>query len=204
MEAAIQRIVVFGLAGRAHCELHHGGLRPVVRDAACDREARAAVGAVGECVAIPTVRGVEKLAQAVRAGGGVGGDARTNLACYLTRYNQETRFAFHSQLLRCNGIDSGQWRGFHSQACEEGVDVMGRTLDFDGDSVRIVSDRSCESLLRGEAVDEWPEADALHDTANQYPAPALRAVLCASRGCFARFSFWMICFDQIGATAVQG
>jgi hypothetical protein len=76
-------------------------------------------------------------------------------------------------------------------------------FDLDGDPVRIVSDEACESLLRGEAVYEWPEADALHDTANQHSAPALRAVLCASRGRFVRFSYRMVCFDQIGSAAVR-
>ena len=55
VKAAVERIVVFGLAGRAHCELRHRGLRPVVGNAARDGEARAAVGAVEEGIAIAAV-----------------------------------------------------------------------------------------------------------------------------------------------------
>ena len=166
-----KRIVVFGLAGRAHGELGHGGLRPVVRDAARDGEARAAVGAVGEWVAITAVGGVEELTQAVRAGRGIGGDAGRDLPYYLTRDNQEIRFAFHSQVLSCNGIDSGQWRDLYTETGKESLNALSLAFDLDADPVRIVSDEACESLLRGEAVDEWPEADALHHTANQHSSP---------------------------------
>ena len=54
--------------------------RPVVRDAADDREPRAAVGAVDERVAVAAVGGVEQLGQAVVAGRRVGGDQRVGLA----------------------------------------------------------------------------------------------------------------------------
>ena len=57
-------------------EAGHRRVRPVVGDAAHDREARAAVGAVEERVAVAPVGRVEQLAQAVVAGGDVGGDER--------------------------------------------------------------------------------------------------------------------------------
>ena len=75
VEAAVERIVVLGLAGGAHGEARHRGLRPVVGDAAGDGEARAAVGAVEKGITEAAVAGVEKLAEAIRTGGGVGGDA---------------------------------------------------------------------------------------------------------------------------------
>ena len=78
VEAPVARVVVLGRAGVAHGEAGHGGGGPVVGDAQRDGEARAAVGAVGEGVAVAAVGRVGELGRAGRAGGQVGadGDAR--------------------------------------------------------------------------------------------------------------------------------
>ena len=80
MKAAIGGIVVLRLAGWAHFEARHRGLRAVVGDAARDGEARSAVGAVEERIAVAAVGGIEQLAQTVGAGGRVGGNAGADLA----------------------------------------------------------------------------------------------------------------------------
>ena len=72
VEPPVGRVAVLGVAGVAQGEGAHRRLRPVVRELLDDRGARPAVGAVGERVAVPPVRGVEQLAQAVVAGGDVG------------------------------------------------------------------------------------------------------------------------------------
>ena len=74
VEAAVARVLVLGPAARAHREAGHRRQRPVVGDAAHDREARAAVRAVDERVAVAAVGGVEQLGEAVVAGRGVGRD----------------------------------------------------------------------------------------------------------------------------------
>ncbi len=66
--AAVARVLVFRAAGRAHGEARHGRTLTVIRDAPDDRQTGAAMGAVEEWVAIPAVRGIEKLAQAIPAG----------------------------------------------------------------------------------------------------------------------------------------
>jgi len=80
VEAAVGGVVVFSLAGGAHGERGHGGLGAVVGDAAGDGEARAAVGAVEERVAVAAVGEVEEFAEAVGASGGVGGNAGADAA----------------------------------------------------------------------------------------------------------------------------
>ena len=80
VEAAVEWIVVLGLAGGAHFEARHRGLRAVVGDAAGDGEARAAVGAIEKWIAVAAVGGIEQFAQAVGAGGGVGGNAGAHAA----------------------------------------------------------------------------------------------------------------------------
>ncbi len=59
VEAAVERIVVLRLARGAHLEAGHRRGRPVVGDAAHDREPRAAVRAVDERIAVAAVGGVE-------------------------------------------------------------------------------------------------------------------------------------------------
>ena len=68
VEAPIGRVVVLRRAGGAHRKARHGGVRPVVGQAACDREAGPAVGAIDERVARPPVGWVVELGQAIGAG----------------------------------------------------------------------------------------------------------------------------------------
>src|SRR2546430_15638195 len=79
MEAAVARVVILGRAALAHLERCHGGERPVVGDAPHDREARPAVGAVGERVAVAAVGLVPQLRPAGGAGGPGGGEPRPAL-----------------------------------------------------------------------------------------------------------------------------
>ncbi len=72
VEAAVGRILILAPAGLAHLERGHARVGAVVGDGADDREARSAVGAVDERVAEAPVLRIEKLAQAVVAGGDVG------------------------------------------------------------------------------------------------------------------------------------
>ena len=67
VKASVARIVVLRAAALAHHERRHRRQRPVVGDAAHDREAGAAVGAVDERVAKAPVGRVEELGQAVLA-----------------------------------------------------------------------------------------------------------------------------------------
>ena len=87
-------IVVLRLAGGAHFEARHRGLRAVVGNAARDGEARAAVGAVEEGIAVAAVARIEQLAQAVRAGGCVGGNAGRDLTVRLAGGDAEVYFPF--------------------------------------------------------------------------------------------------------------
>src|SRR5271167_4140465 len=48
VEPPVFRVVIFGAAAFAHLERGHGSLRPVVRDAAHDGEARPAIRTVDE------------------------------------------------------------------------------------------------------------------------------------------------------------
>ena len=173
-------IVVLGLAGRAHFEARHGGLRAVVGNAARDGEARAAVGAVEEGIAVAAVVGTKQLAQAVSAGGRVGGNAGGDLAARLAGDDAEFFFSFWRNVADNDRIDAREGRSFGVEAAAKGFDAIGGSLDLDGHAAGIVADEAGQSLFLREAVDEGTKADALHDAAHREgfaPLPTLRAVL---------------------------
>ncbi len=93
VEAAIAGVVVLAPAGRAHLEPGHRRGRAVVGDAAHDREARAAVGAVDERVAEAAVGRVAQLGQAVVAGRGVRRDERVGVAVRFALDDAEVALA---------------------------------------------------------------------------------------------------------------
>src|SRR5262249_38026161 len=72
VETAIQRVFVLLDAFRAHHELLHGRVGPVIGQRLDDRKARAAVRAVGERVAMAAVIRIGNVVQAIRANGEVG------------------------------------------------------------------------------------------------------------------------------------
>src|SRR5205807_7633377 len=83
VEAAVQGIVVFCLAGGAHGEDAHGGLVAIVGDILDDCEAGATVGAVDKGIMITSICGIEEFSKAVVAGGGIRRDERVALGTGL-------------------------------------------------------------------------------------------------------------------------
>ncbi len=72
MEPPRGRIPILRLACRAHREGPHGRPAAVVGQRVDDREPRAAVGAVDEGAAMPSIGGIAQLGKACPAGGDVG------------------------------------------------------------------------------------------------------------------------------------
>ena len=176
MEAAVQRVVVLALTGRAHGELRHRGLRAVVGDAAGDGEARTAVGAVQKGIAVAAVEGREQLAQAIRAGGRIGRNPGTHTSSHLAGDDLESRpsgkdFAGRSQFAHRDRVDARQGRRLGAQATEKGIHALFRPFDLDGDPAGVVADKARQALLQGQPVDKRTVANALHHAADQRRAP---------------------------------
>src|SRR6266567_9641321 len=91
VEAAIQRVVVLPLAGMAHREGSHRGLRSVVRDAARDGEPRAAIGAVQKWIAIAAIAWVKQFAEAIGASSRVGGNSGAYTSKHLAADYRKAR-----------------------------------------------------------------------------------------------------------------
>ena len=106
VETAIERIGVFGGATRAHGEILHGRCGAIVGQRPDDGEARAAVRAVDERVAVAAVCGVEQLIQTVVAGGEVGGNQRGLLSIVIVgEADVERAEPFQRHLLEVDLLD---------------------------------------------------------------------------------------------------
>ena len=166
MKAAVGGIVVLRLAGRAHLEIRHRGLRAVVGNPARDGEARAAIRAVQKRIAIAAIVRIEQLAQAVGTRRRIGGNAGRNLAAGRAGDDTKTSLA-RGPRCNCNGrIDAREGRSFSLQPAAKGIDAASWSFDFDGDTAGVVADKTCETLLRCEPVDEGPKTHTLHNTAH--------------------------------------
>ena len=143
VEAAVRGIVVLRLAGRAHGEARHRGLRTVVGNAARDGEARAAVGAVQKWIAVAAVVGIEQLAQAVRAGGRVGGNAGADLAAAsLATMRKSCSRLWTERLAHRNRVDARKRRRLGFEPAAKCFHPLGRPLNLDRHPAGIVADES--------------------------------------------------------------
>jgi len=165
MEAAVGRVVVFAPAGRAHFKSRHAGVRPVVGQMARQRIARAAMRAVDEGVAPAAVGGIEQLGEAVRAGGGIGRHRGIRRAVATDFYFEAACIA-ERRFRRLHRGDARQRGRFRLQPDDQRLDCLRRALRLDVHALAVVAHPAGELQLLRQAIDEGPEADALHLTAH--------------------------------------
>ena len=162
VKAPVGRILVLGAAALAHRERGHRGERPVVWNVPHDREARAAVGAVDERVAVAAVGGVEELQQALVAGRAVGGHARVRLAGATALPDLEPVRAGRLHGQGEHSLHLRQRRRLRREAPDEGVERRPLPLHLDQHPALVVQDEPGQPELTRQAVDVGPEAHALH------------------------------------------
>ncbi len=172
VEPAVARVLVFAPARLAHLEPGHRRVRPVVRQRLDDREPRAAVRAVGEGIAVASVGWIEDLGQALWTGGDVGQDQR-RLRAAGAFANLEAGEADRVEIRRLQPVDDRARRTVAGDAQQELLERGAPAFDLDDHTRRGVDDPAAQAEIRGEAIDEWPEPDAL-DGASDLHAEALR------------------------------
>ncbi len=160
---AVGRVAILGRAGVAHVECRHRGVRPVVREIADDREARAAVRAGDEGVAEPTVVRVVHLGDAVVADRRVGRDQGSAAGHAATLDDPETSFVGGRARRSRHRFDPREWRCLGDEAPGELVDARLRSRHLDEHAGRVVADEPVEAGLGRQTVHERPEPDTLHD-----------------------------------------
>jgi len=162
VEAAIERIVVFGLALRAHRKYSHRGLRTVVGDPPSDGEAWPAVGAIKKWITVPAIGGVEEFAEAIGTGSGISRNAGAYVPVSLAGDDAEGNLASRCKVREQNGIDPRQrWR-FGVETADERSDAELSTLKLDDHSIGVVTNEAGKMFFGCEAINERSKADTLN------------------------------------------
>ncbi len=162
VEAAVAGIGVLADTLPTGREAPHRRARPVVRETLDDRVARTAARAIGERIPIPPRRRVAGLRVARVARREVGGERGAGDAVDDARDDPE---ALHAHRRQLRDLDAGDVRGRWSVASEHRDEVAhhgSRSLDLEVHAVAPIGDPAREAALDRGAVDERPEADALH------------------------------------------
>ena len=118
---------------------------------------------VGAAHAVATVARVRQLGQAVAARRHVRGDQCGGLARAPAAKDLKAVLAGRAQRLGVHPLDHGQRRRLLGEALQKARDRLARSLHLQQDATLVVAHPARERVLAGEAVDEGPEADALHD-----------------------------------------
>ena len=170
VEPPVQGIAVFRPAGGAQVEPAHRGQGPVVGQALDDGEARPAVGAVGERVAVAAGRRIPQLGQAVLAGGHIRGYQRLPAAAGAVA-DAEIPFAQGAQPADPHFLHRRQTGRLLPQVADEGLHLVPLPFRFHRDPGGMVIHPAGKRMLPGQPVDEGTEAHSLHDAADFQTGP---------------------------------
>ena len=166
VETPIAGIVVFRLAGPAHREGRHTGAGAIVGDGAHDREPGAAMGAVGEGVAIASAGRIADLGEAGGAGGGIGDHAGPDRARAAGQDAKARRRRRPGQGLRLQAVDARERRRLGLQAPEEAPARSRRTPDPDQHALGVVPDLAAQAAVGRQPPGVGPKAHALNEAAH--------------------------------------
>ena len=172
VETTVAGVVVLGPACRAHREARHRRQGAVVRDPADDAEARPAVGAVGERVAVAPVGRVPQLPQAIGAGGAVRRDRRVGPPVGRALADREAATADGIALLGDDPLEHRQRRRVGREPGEKLRHRGTRALDLQQHPTRVVEHEAAQPKPRGLPVHVRSKADALHRSLDPRAGPA--------------------------------
>ena len=164
VEASIGRVGVFAGATRAHLEGLHRSCRTVVGQRVDDGEARPAVRAVDERVAVAPVVGVEQLGQAIVAGGQVGRHQRGLLRRRVVgKADLEAGEILQRHFLEIDFRHLGRRRRVHVQLGHEPVKQLRLALGMDEHALGCIKHPTVDQVFFRQAVHERAETHPLHD-----------------------------------------
>jgi hypothetical protein len=163
MEPPVFRIVILLKTIRTHCEVRHGGVRPVIGDRSGDGIPGPAIRTVDEGIKESPVGGIEQFPEAIIADRDVGryeGKWTTSRGI-STGKNGKMRVPFMGQRSYGEIGYPGERRRFAANA----LDKIGNpcSLDVNQDPFTGVRYISLEIERLREVIDSGPETNALHD-----------------------------------------
>ncbi len=136
VKPAVAHVVIFPLAQHAHREFLHRGIRPVVRHRLDDREARSAMGTVGERIAIAAIARLENLHHTVRAGRDIGQNERRIGPAGLAVQHRKFRVADGVEKRKFEALDDRLRWLFALDTNEKLPQRCARALKLNGDTLR--------------------------------------------------------------------
>ena len=169
VKAPVAGVLVLLAAGRAEREAPHRRALTVVGQVLDDREARAAVGAVGERIVVAPVGRVQHLAPAVRAGGDVRRHQLVGVRVDQAAEDGERRRALRLRRGALAGRDVRARRRLPRQRVDESLHGGRRAFSQDLHAGRGVAHPAGDAVALRQRVDERPKADALHHAAHAQP-----------------------------------
>ena len=167
VKAPVQGVRVLAPAVGAHLKARHRGGGAVVRHAFDYGEARAAIGAVGERVEVPSVGGIQQFPAAVGAEREVGRDDGGGGGLAAAFGYGESSFAGRGYRAADQGIHPGRRGPAGRDGFYEGFHRRGPAFGFYGNSGSVVLYPAAQLVLGGELIDVRAEAYALHHAFNE-------------------------------------
>src|ERR1035437_2212169 len=166
VEATIRRVIVFRLTLRAHRERLHRSIRAVVGQRFNDAEARAAIRAVRERVAVTAVVRIENFAQAIGTSRDVGQHKRGFITADFAFADFKIRVAHGVKPRGFEALDeTARWLfGFEPQ--KKLFKQAAFTLNFDENALRRVVDPAAQIQFRREPINKRAKAHALNRAAH--------------------------------------
>ena len=181
VEAPVGGILVLSPARRAQRKAPHRRALAIVRKILDDREARAAVGAVGEGVLVPAIVGIKQL----RAAGGTGGEVRRDQLVAAgfgdALPDREGGAALRRRLHRRARCDARARRRLLRQRRREPLDVERRPFGVDLHARRRVERPAGDAVSTGERIHVRTKTDALHHAAHAQTQGAALSSVCFVR-----------------------
>ncbi len=167
VKAAVCRIVIFTTAFCTQRKLVHRRVRAVVRNAAYDRETRAAMRAIRERITKAARKRIKRFGAAGFARCGVWHDACVN-SCGLAF--DDLKIALQRQF--CGNaandfVHTRERRSLCLQGCDELLDVGRTSASVNVYAVAVVRNRAANVVLLGETPDGRTKAYTLHKAAHR-------------------------------------
>ena len=165
VEAAVERVGVFGGAALAHGEILHRRARAIVGQRIDNGKARPAIGTVDKRVAEAAVVRVEQFRRAVVARGQVGRHERGLLHCGVVREANLKRVeVLKGHFLKLDFLHLGRrWR-ILGKLDHELVEQAALPFRMDVHAVRRVQNPSVDQVFLRHSVDKGPKPDPLDDS----------------------------------------
>lgn len=163
VKSAVGGIVILLLARIAHAERRHRRERTVVRHAADDGVARAAVRTVRKGVAVPTIARVHGLTPAVGADGEIGRDERARRVPLRAWQDAKILCSNGGNLAHGHCRHGRGERRLVAQSRRERIERRRRALRLDADARAVIEYPSGEHMTHSKPIDKRAKPDPLHD-----------------------------------------